>query len=223
MTMVLQANQIEKSYRQGKSKLEVLKGLQLEVEKGQFISVVGKSGSGKSTLFHILCGLDRPDRGEVIVDGVNLYRLNAQERNCLRRKKIGFVFQFFHLIPELTVRENILFPIYLDKAKTDNAYIDYLAETLELKDRLEHYPDQLSGGQQQRVALARALANKPEIVFCDEPTGNLDEQSSETVMQMLFEVRRELRQTLLLVTHDHEIAALADRRYSLYGGLLHES
>ncbi|MGN1011526.1 MAG: ABC transporter ATP-binding protein, partial [Clostridia bacterium] len=186
-------------------------GVDLEVENGEFVAVVGTSGSGKSTLLHMLGGLDRPTSGTVTVDGKKIFSLKDEELTIFRRRKIGFVFQNYNLVPVLNVYENILLPIRLDGAKPDPKYIDQIIQTLGLESKLGNLPNNLSGGQQQRVAIARALAAKPAIILADEPTGNLDSKTSQDVMGLLKITGQKFRQTIVMITHNEEIAQMADR------------
>jgi len=213
MAVIIEAVDVRKTYRVGKVEVPALRGVSLSVEKGEFVSVVGPSGSGKSTLFYLLGGLARADSGRVIVDGDDFVQLSDSERTRLRRRKIGFVFQKFNLLPTLDARSNI--EIAVDIAGTngnrDVAYFDKIVGLLGLEKRLPHRPSELSGGEQQRVALARALINKPAIVLADEPTGNLDSNNSVVVLDMLRHSNRELGQTVLMITHNPEAAGYSDR------------
>ena len=191
--------------------MHALDGVSLEVEQGEFVSVVGTSGSGKSTLLHMLGGLDRPDDGDVFVDGKDIFSLGDEELTIFRRRKIGFVFQNYNLVPSLNVYENIVLPIQLDGREPDKKYIDSIIETLGLTEKLDNLPNNLSGGQQQRVAIARALAAKPAIILADEPTGNLDSKTSQDVMGLLKITGERFSQTIVMITHNEEIAQMADR------------
>ena len=208
---ILQAKDLKKSYGSGSSKVRALDGVDLNVEKGEFVAVVGSSGSGKSTLLHMLGGLDRPDSGQVIVDGTALFGLKDEELTIFRRRKIGFVFQAYNLVPMLTVKENILLPAELDGRKADEDFVGQIVRTLGLSERLDALPGQLSGGQQQRVAIARALVTKPAILLSDEPTGNLDSKTSQDVLGLLKVSGQKFSQTIVMITHNEEIAQLADR------------
>ncbi len=218
--MNIEAKELTRIYGTGEGQITALYRVNLNIGQGDFISVTGPSGSGKSTLLHLLSGLDRPTSGELLYDGKNLYGLGDRELSAFRRRKIGFVFQQFHLLPVLTARENILLPILLDKKKPDEAYIDWLAEVLGLEERLSHMPHELSGGQQQRVAIARALAAAPDIIFADEPTGNLDSKSGGEVMDMLKHMQKETGTALVVITHDERIAAMAQRRFDMADGVI---
>ncbi len=189
---------------------------------GDFISITGPSGSGKSTLLHLLSGLDQPTSGRLTYDGQDIYSLSDRERSALRRRSIGFVFQQFHLLPVLTARENILMPLLLDKKQPDEAYLEQLTQLLGIGSRLTHLPHELSGGQQQRVAIARALIAQPDVIFADEPTGNLDSRSGGEVMEMLRAIHEKMGKTLVIITHDNRVAGMADRRFSIVDGILTE-
>ena len=208
---ILSTNNLRKIYGRGENEVRALDGVDLSVEKGEFAAVVGTSGSGKSTLLHMLGGLDRPTEGKVYVDGKEIFSLKDEELTIFRRRKIGFVFQNYNLIPVLNVYENIVLPVQLDGNEPDRAYIDNIVETLGLKEKLRNLPNNLSGGQQQRVAIARALASKPAIVLADEPTGNLDSRTSQDVLGLLKVTSRKYAQTIVMITHNEEIAQLADR------------
>ncbi len=218
--MRIEAKQLSKIYGEGERQVTALAGACLEILPGDFLCVTGPSGSGKSTLLHLLSGLDRPTSGELLYDGRNIYDMTDRELSAFRRRRIGFVFQQFHLLPVLTARENILLPVLLDKKKPDEAYIDRLAELLGIRERLSHLPHELSGGQKQRVAIARALAAKPDIVFADEPTGNLDSRSGGEVMELLKSAPKETGTALMVITHDDRIASMAPRRFSIVDGIL---
>lgn len=215
---MIRAENLRKTYQQGETVIHAVDGVSLQIEQGEFIAIVGKSGSGKSTLLHLLGGLDTPTEGSVFYDDVNLSQLKETPSARFRRVHIGFVFQEYHLIPELTVRENIIYPALLAKKKVDEDYLGQLISTLELDDRVTHLPSQLSGGQQQRTAVARAFINQPEVVLCDEPTGNLDSHSGKAVMEMIASLRRQFHQTVVVVTHDMEFAQTADRILTIRDG-----
>lgn len=215
---MIRVENLRKTYQQGETKIPAVDGVSLQIEQGEFIAIVGKSGSGKSTLLHLLGGLDTPTAGSVFYDDVNLSQLKDTPSARFRRVHIGFVFQEYHLIPELTVRENIIYPALLAKKKVDEDYLGQLISTLELDDRVTHLPSQLSGGQQQRTAVARAFINQPEVVLCDEPTGNLDSHSGKAVMEMIASLRRQFHQTVVVVTHDMEFAQTADRILTIRDG-----
>lgn len=215
---IVRLNQINKVYGKGENKVEALKNINLSVKKGEFIAIVGASGSGKSTLLHILGGLDRPSSGQVIIDGENIYNYREERLAIFRRRKVGFIFQFFNLIPVLDVEENIALPALLDHDHIDFDYLSELIQILELVDRKHHLPSELSGGQQQRVSIGRALQNKPAIILADEPTGNLDSKSSKEVIELLKFSAKKYNQTLLLITHDINIASMAERVITLQDG-----
>ena len=211
---------LKKYYGEGDTAVHALDGIDFTVEKGEFVSIVGTSGSGKSTLLHMLGGLDQPTSGMVIVDGKDLSKMKEEELTIFRRRKIGFVFQSYNLVPVLNVYENIVLPIQLDGNKPDQAYIDQIIHTLGLEKKLMSLPSQLSGGQQQRVAIARAIAAKPAIILADEPTGNLDSRTSQDVIGMLKITSDQFGQTIVMITHNEEIAQLADRIVRIEDGLL---
>ncbi len=208
---ILEAKNLVKVYGQGENSVHALAGVDLEVNKGEFLAIVGTSGSGKSTLLHMLGGLDRPTSGEVIVDGNHISRLKDDELTIFRRRKIGFVFQAFNLVPVLNVYENIVLPLELDGEKVDKEFVDEILDTLMLTSKKESLPNQLSGGQQQRVAIARALAFRPAIILADEPTGNLDSKTGQDVLSLLKVSAEKYGQTIVMITHNDEIAQLADR------------
>lgn len=215
---ILQTQELKKIYGAGETEVRALDGVNLTVEQGEFISIVGTSGSGKSTLLHMLGGLDRPTSGTVIVDGKDIARLKEEQLTIFRRRKIGFVFQSYNLVPVLNVYENIVLPIELDGSEIDQSYVDEIIKTLGLESKLQSLPSQLSGGQQQRVAIARALATKPAIVLADEPTGNLDSKTSQDVLGLLKVTGEKFGQTIVVITHNEEIAQLADRTVRIEDG-----
>ncbi len=208
---ILEAKNLEKVYGQGENAVHALAGVNLEVNKGEFLAIVGTSGSGKSTLLHMLGGLDRPTSGEVIVDGHPISKLKDDELTIFRRRKIGFVFQAFNLVPVLNVYENIVLPLELDGEKVDREFVEEIIDTLMLGSKKEVLPNQLSGGQQQRVAIARALAFRPAIILADEPTGNLDSKTGQDVLSLLKVSAEKYGQTIVMITHNDEIAQTADR------------
>ena len=220
--MHIQAQDLSKIYGQGENQVTALNRASLEISPGDFISIAGPSGSGKSTLLHLLSGLDRPTSGRLTYDGRDICGLTDRELSAFRRRRIGFIFQQFRLLPVLTARENIIMPLLLDRKQPDETYLNHLAELLGIRDRLTHLPHELSGGQQQRVAIARALIAGPDVVFADEPTGNLDRRSGGEVMSLLQTVHQELGKALVMITHDSRIAALAPRRLSIVDGILSE-
>ena len=209
--VVIKTINLEKVYGTKENKVVALDNINIEVNKGEFVAVIGASGSGKSTFLHQIGGVDRPTKGKVIIDNEDIYSLNESKLAIFRRRKIGFVFQSFNLIPVLTVEENIKKPALLDHQKIDKEYFDDLIKTLGLQNRLNHLPSELSGGQQQRVAIARALINKPSIILADEPTGNLDSETSKEIMEMLKLSIRKYNQTAIVITHDLSIAENTDR------------
>ena len=208
---ILQTKDLRKIYGAGETEVRALDGVDLTVEKGEFVAVVGTSGSGKSTLLHMLGGLDRPTSGSVTVDGREIFSLKDETLTIFRRRKIGFVFQNYNLVPVLNVYENIVLPIQLDGKEPDQGYLDQIIATLGLEKKLQSLPNNLSGGQQQRVAIARALAAKPAILLADEPTGNLDSKTSQDVMGLLKVTSQRFAQTIVMITHNEEIAQMADR------------
>ena len=208
---ILETKNLRKTYGSGETAVKALDGVNLAVEQGEFVAIVGTSGSGKSTLLHMLGGLDRPTSGTVTVDGKELSSLKDEALTIFRRRKIGFVFQSYNLVPVLNVYENIVLPIQLDGRKADQAFLQQIVKTLSLDGRLEALPSQLSGGQQQRVAIARALAAAPAIVLADEPTGNLDSKTSQDVLGLLKVTSQKFSQTIVMITHNEEIAQMADR------------
>ena len=208
---ILETQGLTKIYGSGETAVHALRGVDLAVENGEFVAIVGTSGSGKSTLLHMLGGLDRPTAGKVLVDGQDIFALKDEALTILRRRRVGFVFQSYNLVPMLSVYENIVLPIQLDGAKVDEDYVSEVIRTLGLSDRLHSLPNQLSGGQQQRVAIARALATKPAIVLADEPTGNLDSKTSQDVLGLMKVTSQRFGQTMVMITHNEEIAQLADR------------
>ena len=215
---ILKCNSIEKVFGKGENQVTALNGINLSIEKGEFVAIVGASGSGKSTLLHILGSVDKPTCGTVTVDGVDIGGLNATDAAIFRRRKVGLVYQFYNLIPTLTVEKNILMPMLLDKRKPDKEYFETLIATLGIADKMESLPNQLSGGQQQRVAIARSLIYRPAILFTDEPTGNLDQKNSKEIIDLLKLSNRNLKQTILLITHDEKIALETDRIVTIEDG-----
>ena len=220
---ILETKSLRKHYGSGEAEVRALDGVDLQVEKGQFAAVVGTSGSGKSTLLHMLGGLDRPTSGSVTVDGKDIFSLKDEALTIFRRRKIGFVFQNYNLVPVLSVYENIVLPIQLDGQKPDGPYVDQIIETLGLEKKLRNLPNNLSGGQQQRVAIARALAAKPAIILADEPTGNLDSKTSQDVMALLKITSEKFAQTIVMITHNEEIAQMADRIIHIEDGKIRSS
>lgn len=217
---IIEVRNLCKHYGQGENRVDALKNIDLTVKKGEFIAIVGKSGSGKSTLLHMIGGVDKMSRGKIIINGKDLSKMNETELSILRRRNMGFVFQSFNLIPVLTVEENIEMPVLLDKGKMDEEYKNNIIRLLQLEDRKNHLPSQLSGGQQQRVSIGRALSNKPSIILADEPTGNLDSDTSKDIMELLKFSIKKYNQTLILITHDLNIAKMADRIITIKDGII---
>ncbi len=215
---LLKTNYLQKSYGTGETIVKALKSIDLVIEKGEFIAIIGPSGSGKSTLLHLLAGLDKPSAGHVYINGFDIYSMSEKELSRFRRRNIGFIFQFFNLIPILSVEENIKLPILMDGNKVDDDYINELMDILDIKSRKTHLPGEISGGQQQRVSIARALASKPSIIFADEPTGNLDSKNSKEVLELLTMSIKKYNQTLVMITHDPKVASCADRIITIYDG-----
>lgn len=219
---ILRVENLTKIYGKGANEVRALDGVSFSVNKGSFVAVIGPSGSGKSTLLHMLGGLDRPTGGSVEVDGKEIFSLKDEELTIFRRRKIGFVFQNYNLVPVLNVYENIVLPVQLDGKTPDASYIDSIIETLDLERKLENLPNNLSGGQQQRVAIARALASKPAIILANEPTGNLDSKTSQDVLGLLKVTSQKYGQTIVMITHNEEIAQLADRIIRIEDGKIVE-
>lgn len=215
---ILKCEGVRKEYGSKESLVTALDGIDLSIEKGEFVAIVGASGSGKSTLLHILGSVDTPTAGKVSVDGEDISKLNPTQSAIFRRRKVGLVYQFYNLIPTLTVRKNILMPLLLDKRKVNEEYFEQVVNQLGIADKLEAMPSQLSGGQQQRVAIARALIYRPAILLADEPTGNLDQKNSKEIIEMLKISNRNLEQTIVLITHDEKIALEADRIITIEDG-----
>lgn len=215
---ILTCEGVTKIYGSGNNQVTALSGIDLKVDRGEFVAVTGASGSGKSTLLHILGSVDKPTGGRVIVEGTDLSELNQTQAAIFRRRKVGLVYQFYNLIPTLTVRKNILMPLTLDKKKPNEAYFEEVVNALGISKRLEALPNQLSGGQQQRAAIARSLIYRPALLLADEPTGNLDQKNSGEIMDMIKLSNRNLKQTILLITHDEKIALQADRIITVEDG-----
>lgn len=218
--LILKAENLVKVYGSGETAVKALNSVSLEVKKGEFVAVVGQSGSGKSTLLHILGAMDSPTSGSLTVDGEDVFALKGEALAEYRRRKVGFVFQFFNLLPVMTAKENIIVPLSLDGKAPDEDYLKEIAETMGISDRLNHYPHQLSGGQQQRVAIARAMITKPSVILADEPTGNLDSASGKEILSLLKSTIKKYGQTLILITHDSSVAAEADRIITIKDGKL---
>lgn len=220
--MRIEAKELTKLYGEGESRVVALNRASLTVSPGDFLTIMGPSGSGKSTLLHLLSGLDKPTSGSLTYDGKDIYRLPDKELSAFRRRRIGFIFQQFNLLPVLTARENIIMPLLLDKKQPDEGYLQELARLLGIEDRLTHLPHELSGGQQQRAAIARALIAKPDVIFADEPTGNLDSKSGGEVMELLKTMGKDMGKALVVITHDARVAAMAQRRFTIVDGTLSE-
>lgn len=216
--MILEGKNLRKTYGFDDNKVDAIKNLSIDIEEGTFVAIVGRSGSGKSALLHVLGGLVEPNAGEVFLEGQSLYNMNDDTLTRLRRRRMGFVFQFFNLISTQNVLENIVLPIHLDNEQVDNDYIEEVIQLLGLEDKKYAFIHELSGGQQQRVAIARALASKPAIIFADEPTGNLDAKSSQEVVDLLKIAQRKYHETVIMVTHDELIASIADRIITIEDG-----
>ncbi len=217
---LLEVKGLSKTYGSGEAAVKALKDVSFNVPKGEFVAVVGESGSGKSTLLNMIGALDTPTNGKVFIDSKDIFAMKDGKRTIFRRRNIGFIFQAFNLIPELTVEQNIIFPVLLDYQKPDKRYLEELLTALNLKDRRNHLPSELSGGQQQRVAIGRALITRPALILADEPTGNLDTQNSSEVIALLKEASRKYEQTIILITHNRSIAASADRVLNVSDGVL---
>ena len=217
---ILKVENLTKSYGKGEAKVDAIKNINLSINKGEFVAIVGPSGSGKSTLLHLLGGVDKPTSGKVYINDVDIYNLKEKDLSIFRRRNVGLIYQFYNLIPVLSVKENILLPAELDNIKIDNDYLDDLLKTLGLKERANHLPNELSGGQQQRTSIGRALINRPSIVLADEPTGNLDSKNSKEVLELLKLSVRKYNQTLIMITHDPSIALQADRVITIEDGTI---
>ncbi len=217
---LLEVKSICKTYGSGETAVQALKNVSFSVPKGEFVAVIGESGSGKSTLLNMLGALDTPTEGKVLIDGNDTFSMKERELTVFRRRNIGFIFQAFHLIPELTVEQNIIFPMLLDYQKPDKKYLEELLGVLNLKERRKHLPSQLSGGQQQRVAIGRALFTRPSLILADEPTGNLDSQNSSEVISLLKQTSKKYEQTIIMITHNRGIAQNADRVLQVSDGVL---
>lgn len=215
---ILKCDNIKKVYGSGNNQVTALQGVNLSVEKGEFVAIIGASGSGKSTLLHILGGVDSPTTGRVMVEGTDISAMNRTQAAIFRRRKVGLVYQFYNLIPTLTIRRNILMPLLLDKKKVNQEYFEQVVTSLGIADKLDFLPNQLSGGQQQRVAIARSLIYRPALLLADEPTGNLDRKNGEEIVDMLKLSNRNLNQTIILITHDERVALAADRILTIEDG-----
>ncbi|MFJ3387713.1 MULTISPECIES: ABC transporter ATP-binding protein [unclassified Lysinibacillus] len=215
---VVRMENIVKSYGEGNNRVDALKGIDLSIQQGEFVSIVGASGSGKSTLLHILGGLDRPSSGKVFIGDNDIYKYSDNELSVFRRRKVGFIFQFFNLIPVLNVQENIALPTLLDSESIDREYLNEIINILGLQDRKDHLPSELSGGQQQRVSIGRALINRPHLILADEPTGNLDTRNTKEVMDLLRLTAKKYNQTIVMITHDLNISSASDRIITIQDG-----
>ena len=215
---ILEVKNLSKIYGKGDTLVKAVDDVSFTVEQGEFVAIIGPSGSGKSTLLHIIGGVDTPTEGNVIIDGTDITKLKESPLSIFRRRQIGLVYQFYNLIPVLTVEENLTLPLLLDGRKPNKEQIDYLVSNLGLGDRLKHLPNQLSGGQQQRVSIGRALANNPALLLADEPTGNLDSENSKEIVALLRKFNREHNQTVIMITHDERIAQSADRIIAIEDG-----
>ncbi len=215
---ILKVENLCKNYGKGETLVKALDNISFSVEKGEFVAIVGSSGSGKSTLLHLLGGVDRPTSGKIVIDGEDVYNLNETNLAIFRRRQVGLIYQFYNLIPILNVKENITLPILLDGKKVDDDYLDELISTLDLQNRVNHLPNELSGGQQQRVSIGRALMNHPAILLADEPTGNLDSKSSREIVELLKLSNKKYKQTIIMITHDHNLALNADRIITIDDG-----
>ena len=217
---LLEVKNICKTYGSGETAVKALRNVSFSVPKGEYVAIVGESGSGKSTLLNMIGALDMPTSGKVLIDGKDIFSMNDRKLTVFRRRNIGFIFQAFNLIPELTVEQNMIFPLLLDYQKPDKRYLEELLTVLNLKDRRNHLPSQLSGGQQQRVAIGRALITRPSLILADEPTGNLDSQNSSEVIALLKETSKKYEQTIIMITHNRSIAQTADRVLQVSDGTL---
>lgn len=217
---IMEVQDLCKTYGKGETKVEALKHVSFTLQKGEFAAVIGESGSGKSTLLNCIGALDEPTGGRILLDGQNLFAMGEEERTVFRRRNIGFIFQAFHLIPELNVEQNIIFPLLLDYKKPDSRKVDEILEVLGLRERRRHLPGQLSGGQKQRVAIGRALITRPKLILADEPTGNLDRKNSREVMELLMKASRQYQQTILMITHNPNLITSVDRVMQVSDGIL---
>ena len=215
---ILRVENLSKVYGSGETQVKALDNISFSVNRGEFVAIIGASGSGKSTLLHLLGGVDRPSSGKVYVDGTDIYGLDENKLAIFRRRQLGLIYQFYNLIPVLTVEENITLPLLLDEQKVDQKHLQELLKVLALENRIDHLPNQLSGGQQQRVSIGRALINHPALILADEPTGNLDSKNSEEIVGLLKGVNKQYNQTLIMITHDERIALQADRIISIQDG-----
>lgn len=208
---ILKVVNLSKAYGTGNTLVKALDNVSFSIEEGEFVAIIGPSGTGKSTLMHIIGGVDQPTNGQVLINGIDIYNMSDDQLSIFRRKKIGLIYQFYNLIPVLNIEENITLPLLLDNQKVDKEYLKDIIDILKLKDRIKHLPNELSGGEQQRVAIGRALINRPAIILADEPTGNLDSKSSDEIINLLKLSNKRYKQTIVLITHNNEIANQADR------------
>ena len=215
---ILKVENLTKTYGKGETQVKALDNVSFSVDKGEFVAIIGASGSGKSTLLHLLVGVDRPTSGRIIVDNEDIYSLNETNLAIFRRRQVGLIYQFYNLIPILNVEENITLPILLDGKKVDKKYLDEIIDTLDLRDRVNHLPNELSGGQQQRVSIGRALMNRPSLLLADEPTGNLDSKASKDIIDLLKVSNKKYKQTIIMITHDNNLALAADRIITIEDG-----
>lgn len=215
---ILRVENLKKNYGKGNTLVKALDDISFSVEKGEFVAIVGASGSGKSTLLHLLGGVDKPTNGKIIIDNEDIYKLNETNLAIFRRRQVGLIYQFYNLIPILNVKENMTLPILLDGKKVDNEYLEELINLLGLSNRVNHLPNELSGGQQQRVSIGRALMNRPALLLADEPTGNLDSKSSKDIIELLKLSNQKYKQTIIMITHDHELALNASRIITIDDG-----
>lgn len=215
---ILKVENLTKTYGKGETQVKALDNVSFSVDKGEFVAIIGASGSGKSTLLHLLGGVDRPTSGRIIVDNEDIYSLNETNLAIFRRRQVGLIYQFYNLIPILNVEENITLPILLDGKKVDKKYLDEIIDTLDLRDRVNHLPNELSGGQQQRVSIGRALMNRPSLLLADEPTGNLDSKASKDIIDLLKVSNKKYKQTIIMITHDNNLALAADRIITIEDG-----
>ena len=220
---LLRVENLSKSYGKGEAKVDALKNINLSIKKGEFIAIVGPSGSGKSTLLHLLGGVDKPTSGNVFINDINIYDLKEKDLAIFRRRNVGLIYQFYNLIPVLTVKENILLPAELDNRKIDKEYLEDLLKTLDLKERENHLPSELSGGQQQRTSIGRAIIKNPDLLLCDEPTGALDYHTSKDILQLIEDVNKKYGNTIIIVTHNDAIKDMADRVIYLHDGRIREN
>ena len=217
---ILKVENLDKSYGKGEAKVDALKNINVSINKGEFVAIVGPSGSGKSTLLHLIGGVDKPTSGKVYINNVDIYSLKEKDLSIFRRRNVGLIYQFYNLIPVLSAKENILLPAELDNRKIEKEYLDDLLRTLGLKERENHLPNELSGGQQQRTSIGRALINRPAVILADEPTGNLDSKNSKEVLELLKLSVKKYNQTLIMITHDLNIALQADRVITIEDGII---